>query len=46
MYYITTSTFYLMSVEENLINRILSARSAGIKKTDLRDENSEILILH
>ena len=42
MYYITTSTFYLMSVEENLINRILSVGSASIKKTDLRREFGDI----
>jgi hypothetical protein len=31
-----------MTVEENLVNRILSAGSAGIKKTDLRKEFGEI----
>ena len=31
-----------MSVEENLINRILSVGSAGIKKTDLRREFGDI----
>jgi hypothetical protein len=32
---------YLMSVEEKLVKRILSAGSAGIKKTDLRKELGE-----
>src|ERR671920_1861205 len=40
--YITTLTFYLMSVEEKLVNRILSVGSAGIKKTDLRREFGDI----
>ena len=31
-----------MIIEENLVNRILSAGSAGIKKTDLRKELGEI----
>jgi hypothetical protein len=31
-----------MTIEENLVNRILSAGSAGIKKTDLRKEFGEI----
>src|SRR5919109_4970734 len=31
-----------MIIEENLVNRILSAGSAGIKKTDLRKEFGEI----
>jgi hypothetical protein len=42
MFYITTSTFYLMSVEENLLKRILSVGSAGIKKTDLRREFGDV----
>jgi hypothetical protein len=33
---------YLMSAEEKLVNRILSAGSAGIKKTDLRKEFGDI----
>ena len=31
-----------MSVEEKLVNRILSVGSAGIKKTDLRREFGDI----